>query len=390
MAQMHDAIPFNVAHRTGRELDYIADCYARRHVSGDGHYTRLCRDFLQGLYGCEVLLTHSCTAALEMAALLLRLGPGDEVIMPSFTFVSTANAVALTGAKVVFVDSEPRTLNIDPAQLEAALTPRTKAVFVVHYAGVGCDMDQIVAFCEKNGLHLVEDAAQAHGATYKGKLLGTFGALGALSFHETKNISCGEGGALIVNDASLVERAQIIREKGTNRTLFFKGMVDKYSWVDIGSSYLPSDIIAAVLYAQLQEYDDICASRLKLWNVYDRALRPHSGRDTFITPEIPQECGHNGHIYHLVLPDAAMRDAFIAHMRSAGIFTPFHYIPLHSAPAAEKFSRSVGALPVAEGISRRLVRLPLYQSLGPVQQRVIDGVLDFFSEMRDQTRVSGS
>lgn len=368
-------IPFNIAHRTSRELTYIADCYARNHLSGDGHYTRQCSAILRSIYSSEVLLTHSCTAALEMAALLLDLGPGDEVIMPSFTFVSTANAVALTGARVVFVDSDPRTMNIDPDRLAAALSPATKAVFVVHYAGVACDMDRIVEFCREHGLHLVEDAAQAYGASYKGRLLGTFGALAALSFHETKNISSGEGGALIVNDAALVDRAQIIREKGTNRTKFFKGMVDKYTWVDIGSSYLPAEIVAAALYAQLEDHEEIMRHRLALWNAYDRALRPHAGR-RFTVPTIPQECGHNGHIYYLLLPDEADRDAFIARMKAAGIATPFHYVPLHEAPAAARFARSGGALPVAAALSRRLVRLPLYHALGDAQQRVIDCVLE--------------
>lgn len=371
-------ISFNVPYMTMRECDYIADCLARRHVAGNGHYTMLCSTFLSGLYGSEVLLTHSCTAALEMAALLLRLQPGDEVIMPSFTFSSTANAVALTGASVVFVDSKPTTMNIDPDGLEAALSPHTKAVLVVHYAGVGCDMDRIVAFCEKHGLHLVEDAAQAFGSTYKGKPLGTFGAFGTLSFHETKNISCGEGGALIINDRSYIDRAHIVQEKGTNRTNFLKGLVDKYTWVDIGSSYLPSDILAAFLYAQLEHHREITNKRLEIWNAYDRALQPHAAEYGFIAPIVPQECRHNAHIYYLIMPDAATRDDFIAHMRSAGIATPFHFIPLHTAPAAERYSRTLGRLPVAETLSQRLVRLPLYPSLGRQQQRVTETVLEFF------------
>jgi len=371
-------IPFNIPHLTMREADYMADCLARGHLAGNGHYTKLCSALLSNLYGSEVLLTHSCTAALEMAALLLRLQPDDEVIMPSFTFSSTANAVALTGATVVFADSEPRTMNIDPDSLEAALSPRTKAVLVVHYAGVACDMDRIMAFCEKNGLHLVEDAAQALGATYKGRLLGTFGALGTLSFHETKNITCGEGGALIVNDSGLVDRAHIIQEKGTNRRSFLNGLVDKYSWVDIGSSYLPSEILAAFLYAQLERHEEITNKRLDIWNAYDYALRPHAAEHGFITPDVPQECRHNGHIYHLIMPDAATRDDFIAHMRSIGITTPFHFVPLHAAPAAERYSRSPGALPVVETLSARLVRLPLYPSLAEHQHRVTEAVLEFF------------
>lgn len=372
-------LPFNVPYQTGRELGYIADCYARRHTSGDGHYTRLCREMLSARYGAEVLLTHSCTAALEMAAILVGLGPGDEVIMPSYTFVSTANAIGRTGARVVFVDCDPRTMNIDPSLLAGALSERTRAVMVVHYAGVGCDMEPILEFCTRHGLVLLEDAAQAHGATYRGKLLGTFGALGALSFHETKNISCGEGGALIINHPDLVERAEIIREKGTNRSLFFKGMVDKYTWVDTGSSYLPSDILAAVLYAQLEEYDEILSSRLSLWQSYDVALRPLAGPSTFRVADIPQSCGHNGHIYYLIMPSAPARDRFIAWMKDRNIYAPFHYVPLHSAPAAIDYSRPNGDLPITQDMSARLVRLPLFLGLGDGQKRVIDAVVEWLS-----------
>lgn len=377
------AIPFNRPYRTGRELLYIADCYDRGHVSGDGFYTRKCREFLSGLYDCDVLLTHSCTAALEMAAVLLDLGPGDEIVMPSFTFVSTANAVARTGATVVFADCDPLTMNIDVDRIAEAITPRTRAVVAVHYAGVACDMDRLVALCERHSLQLIEDAAQAHNSTYRGRLLGTFGAFGALSFHETKNISCGEGGALIVNRPELAARAEIIREKGTNRTQFFKGMVDKYTWVDTGSSYLPSDILAAALHAQLEEYDSICSRRLSLWNQYDAGLRRHAGPRTFQAPTIPAECAPNGHIYYLMTATAEKRDRFIGAMRAQGIYTPFHYVPLHSAPAASRFARSAGAMPATDAAGTQLVRLPLYLGLEPDQQQVISAVCQFFEQDED-------
>lgn len=376
-------IPYNIVYRSDRELDYIADCYARRHVSGDGYHTKWCRDTLSALYGAAILLTHSCTAALEMTVTLLDIGPGDEVIMPSYAFSSAANAIARAGAKAVFVDCDPRTMNLDPAQLEGALSGRTKAVMIIHYAGVGCDMDRIVAFCRQHELALIEDAAQAQGATWRGQLLGTFGALGALSFHETKNISCGEGGALIINRADLLQRAEIIREKGTNRTLFFKGLVDKYTWVDIGSSYLPSDILAAVLHAQIDEYAAISVRRMALWQAYDHALRPLAGPETFTTPHIPKACGHNGHIYYLIMPTAEQRDHFISFMRTRGIMTPFHYVPLHSAPAAAVFGRSSGDLAVTTDYSARLVRLPLYLGLEEHQPRVVAAIAEWLATTRE-------
>jgi dTDP-4-amino-4,6-dideoxygalactose transaminase len=370
-------IPYNIAYRSDQEPDYIANCYERRHVSGDGFHTKWCRDALSALYGAQVLLTHSCTAALEMAVTLLGIGPGDEVIMPSYAFSSAANAIARAGAKAVFVDCDPRTMNIDPAELEGALSAQTAAVMIIHYAGVGCDMDRILAFCQHHDLALIEDAAQAHGATWRGQLLGTFGTLGALSFHETKNISCGEGGALIINRADLLERAEIIREKGTNRTQFLNGLVDKYTWVDIGSSYLPSDILAAILHAQIDEYDTITTRRMALWMAYDQALRPLAGPETFLVPHIPETCGHNGHIYYLIMPTAEQRDDFITFMRTRGIMTPFHYVPLHSAPAAAVFGRTSGALPVTTDYSARLVRLPLYLGLEEHQSRVIDAISEW-------------
>jgi len=372
-------IPYNIAYRSDREPAYIADCYARRHISGDGFHTKWCADALSARYSAQVLLTHSCTAALEMAVTLLNIGPGDEVIMPSYAFSSAGTAIACAGAKVIFVDCDPRTMNIDPAELDGALSERTAAVMIIHYAGASCDMDRILAFCQRHDLPLIEDAAQAIGSTWRGRLLGTFGALGALSFHETKNISCGEGGALIINQADLVERAEIIREKGTNRTRYFKGLVDKYTWVDIGSSYLPSDILAAVLHAQLEEYETISARRMALWNAYDHALRPLAGPKTFIVPHIPEMCGHNGHIYYLIMPTAEQRERFIAFMRTCGIMTPFHYVPLHSAPAGLTFGRSSGVLPVTTDYSARLVRLPLYLGLEQHQPRVIEAISEWLA-----------
>jgi dTDP-4-amino-4,6-dideoxygalactose transaminase len=377
-------IPYNMAYRSGRELTYIADCYARRHISGDGFHTKWCRDVLSAHYGTQVLLTQSCTAALEMAVTLLDIGPGDEVIMPSYAFSSAATAIARTGAKAVFVDCDPQTMNIDPTELEAARSERTAAVMIIHYAGVGCDMDHILSFCQRHRLALIEDAAQAQGSTWRGQLLGTFGALGALSFHETKNISCGEGGALIINRADLLERAEIIREKGTNRARYFKGLVDKYTWVDIGSSYLPSDILAAVLHAQMDEYETISTRRMALWNSYNRALRPLAGPETFAVPHIPETCVHNGHIYYLIMPTAERRDHFISFMRMRGIMTPFHYVPLHSAPAAAIFGRSSGNLPVTTDYSARLIRLPLYLGLEEHQPRVVDAIAEWLASAEER------
>ncbi len=317
---------------------------------------------------------------------LLDIGPGDEVIMPSYAFSSAATAIARVGAKVVFVDCDPRTMNIDPAELLGAMSKQTAAVMIIHYAGVSCDMDRILDFCQRYGLPLIEDAAQAYGATWRGQLLGTFGALGALSFHETKNISCGEGGALIINRADLLERAEIIREKGTNRARYFKGLVDKYTWVDIGSSYLPSDILAAVLHAQIDEFETIGNRRMALWNSYDRALRPLASPETFTVPYLPEACGHNGHIYYLILPTAEHRDRFIAFMRARGIMTPFHYVPLHSAPAAAMFGRAGGILPVTTDQSARLVRLPLYLGLEPHQPHVINSISEWLVSVKECVR----
>lgn len=354
-------IKFNQPYMTGRELWLISQAHANGHLSGDGAFTKHCHAWLEQNIGCKkALLSHSCTAALEMSALLLDLVPGDEVIMPSFTFVSTANAFVLRGAVPVFVDIRPDTLNIDETRIEAAITERTKAICVVHYAGVGCEMDAIMDIAERHGLAVVEDAAQAIFSTYKGRPLGSIGALGALSFHETKNVISGEGGALLVNDPALVERAEIIREKGTNRSRFFRGQVDKYSWVDVGSSYLPGEIIAAFLAAQFEEADEITRRRLGIWDRYHAWAESLESEGRVRRPIVPSECTHNAHMYYLLLPTLATRTRFIDSLKQQGIGAVFHYIPLHSSPAGLRFGRAEGCMDVTDAISDRLVRLPLW------------------------------
>jgi len=372
-------IPFNRPYMTGRELAYIAQAHANGHLSGDGPFTKRCNAWLEQTTGAmRALLTHSCTAALEMAALLLDLEPGDEVIMPSFTFVSTANAFVLRGAVPVFVDIRADTLNIDENLIEAAITPRTRAICVVHYAGVGCEMDAIEAIAARHGLTIVEDAAQGILATYRGRPLGAIGGLGALSFHETKNLISGEGGALLVNDARFAERAEIIREKGTNRSQFFRGQVDKYTWVDVGSSYLPSEILAAFLAAQIEEADTINARRLALWNRYHEAFAPLEAAGRLRRPIVPAHCTHNAHMYYLLLDDLDARTQFIASLKANDIHPVFHYVPLHSAPAGRKYGRASGDLAITDRTGERLVRLPLW--LPDLDQaRVIGTVETFFA-----------
>ena len=366
------SIPFNRPYMTGKELGYIAEAHANGHLSGDGPFTRRCHAWLEQTTGArKALLTHSCTAALEMAALLADLNPGDEVIMPSFTFVSTANAFVLRGAVPVFVDIRPDTLNIDERLIEAAITPRTRAICVVHYAGVGCEMDAINAIAERRGLVVIEDAAQGVLSEYRGRPLGTLGSLGALSFHETKNLISGEGGALLVNDERYAERAEIIREKGTNRSQFFRGQVDKYTWVDVGSSYLPGEIVAAFLAAQMEEAERITQERLALWERYHAAFADFEARETLRRPIVPAHCRHNAHMYYLLLPTLEARTRFIAAMRERGVQPVFHYIPLHSAPAGRRYARASGALEVTDRVSDCLVRLPLWLD-GMDQQKVVD------------------
>ena len=363
---MHEmTIPFNRPYMTGKELFYISQAHHNGHLSGDGPFTKKCHTWLQEKVGCrQALLTHSCTAALEMAALLADIRPGDEVIMPSFTFVSTANAFVLRGGVPVFVDIRPDTLNIDENKIEEAITERTRAIVPVHYAGVGCDMDAIMDIARRRNLLVIEDAAHGIMSTYKGRPLGSIGHLAALSFHETKNIISGEGGALLINDPAYSERAEIIREKGTNRSKFFRGEVDKYTWVDIGSSFLPSEMTAAFLWAQMEEAETITQSRLHIWNGYHKFCAGLEDRGDCRRPMVPAECTHNAHMYYLLLPDRNKRDMFLTHLNKSGIMAVFHYVPLHSAPAGIKYGRAAAELTVTEETGGRVMRLPLWIGLG--------------------------
>ncbi len=368
-------IPFNKPYMTGKELGCIAQAHANGHLAGDGSFTRQCAAWLEARSGApRVLLTHSCTAALEMAAMLAEIGPGDEVIMPSYTFVSTANAFVLRGATPVFVDIRPDTLNLDETRIEAAITTRTKAIVPVHYAGVGCDMDTIMEIAKRHNLLVIEDAAQGVMASYKGRALGSIGHMAAFSFHETKNIISGEGGALLINDARFIERAEIIREKGTNRSQFFRGQVDKYTWADCGSSYLPSELIAAFLWAQMEEADSITERRLAIWRRYHAALAPLEAADLLRRPVLPADTTHNAHMYYVLLPNVDKRTDFIAKMKSAGISTVFHYVPLHSSPHGKRTGRSHGSMTHTDNLSERLVRLPLWLGLEEMQDEVIRAV----------------
>jgi dTDP-4-amino-4,6-dideoxygalactose transaminase len=372
-------IPFNKPYMTGKELYYIAEAKFGNMLAGDGPFTKKCHRWLEERTGCEkALLTHSCTAALEMAAILLDIQPGDEVIMPSYTFVSTANAFVLRGGVPVFVDIRPDTLNIDENLIEAAITPRTKAIVPVHYAGVACEMDAIMDIARRHKLFVVEDAAQGVMASYRGRPLGSIGHLGCLSFHETKNIISGEGGAFLINDAEFAHRAEIIREKGTNRSQFFRGQVDKYTWCDVGSSYLPGELIAAFLWAQMEAGEEITQRRLALWNTYHQAFADLEKAGHVRRPIVPDGCTHNAHMYYLLLPDLAARTAFIDHMRQQEIATVFHYVPLHRAPAGERFGRAHGDLPVTVDLADRLVRLPLWVGLEDHIERVIAETYSFF------------
>ena len=363
---------------TGHELDNIAAAYSNGHLAGDGAFTKKCHGWLENHTGSlKVLLTHSCTAALEMAAILADIKSGDEVIMPSYTFVSSANAFVLRGGVPVFVDIRPDTLNIDEALIEAAITPRTKAIVPVHYAGVACEMDSIMAIAKKYNLLVIEDAAQGVMATYKGRALGSIGDMGCYSFHETKNVISGEGGALLVNNQKFAERAEIVREKGTNRSQFFRGQVDKYTWVDEGSSYLPGEIIAAFLWAQLQEADVITAERMSIWNRYHEAFADLELKGLVTRPHIPSDCVHNAHMYYLILPSLDERKSFIDALKTQDIYSVFHYVPLHSAPAGLKYSRTHGDMTNTNEISDRLVRLPLWVGMNSNVDRVIDAVKTF-------------
>lgn len=377
-------IPFNKPFTIGPELEYITDAVARGHLSGDGHYTKLCHRWLEQQLGAKrALLTHSCTAALEMAAILCDIQPGDEVIMPSYTFVSTANAFVLRGGVPVFVDIRPDTLNLDEKLITAAITPKTRAIVPVHYAGVACEMDAIMAIARRHNLLVVEDAAQAVLADYKGRRPGAIGDLGCLSFHETKNVISGEGGALLINNPDLIERAEIIREKGTNRSKFFRGEVDKYTWVDIGSSFLPSELIGAFLWAQLERAEEIIARRLRLCAIYSEALGDLASAGLMTLPASePAGTAGNGHMFYLFTRTAAERSALLAHLKAAGVHAVFHYVPLHASPAGRRFGRTAGALPVTENLADRLVRLPLYYNLGDDEARGIAGQVRLFFERR--------
>lgn len=375
------SIPFNRASSVGNEIQYIEQAIKSGKISGDGDFTKKCHAKIEEMTGSNcALLTHSCTAALEMAALLCDLQPGDEVIMPSFTFVSTANAVVLRGAIPVFVDIDKSTLNLSPDAVAKAVTERTKAIFAVHYAGIPADMDELADIARKHNILLVEDAAQAFLSTYKGRLAGSLGDLAAFSFHDTKNIISGEGGALTINRPELIERAEIIREKGTNRSRFVRGAVDKYTWVDVGSSYLPSEITAAFLLAQLENAKQVIDYRISVFNSYYKAFQEIANSGRVNLPVATNDKTGNGHIFYFLMRDQGDRASFISYMRDAGITTPFHYIPLHSSPAGLKYGRSSGVLQTTDDISARLVRLPLYYGMSDAFDSVVEAAKSYLEK----------
>ena len=375
-------ISFNKPFLAGKELYYIAQSVLGGHTAGDGPFTKKCQAFMEEKFGAnKILLTHSCTAALEMAAILCDVVPGDEVILPSFTFVSTANAFYLRGAKLVFVDVQQDTLNMDVTQIEDCITDRTRAIVPVHYAGIGCEMDTIMDIANRYNLYVVEDAAQGVNSKYKNKYLGTIGDIGTYSFHETKNFICGEGGAIVMNNQKFVERAEIIREKGTNRTKFFRGEVDKYTWVDIGSSFLPSDILAAFLYAQLENMEAINKRRSRLFDYYYKALIPLVNDGKLRLPYVSSECESNSHLFYIILKDENTRNALMDHLKSRGILAVFHYLPLHLSQVGRSMGYADGQLPVTEAMSGRLLRLPFYHDMTSGDQaEVVNTIKDFFQE----------
>ena len=369
-------IPFNWPHMTGKELYYIAEAHFNGRLAGDGPFTKRCHSWLEERTGSsKALLTHSCTGALEMAALLLDIRPGDEIIMPSFTFVSTANALVLRGGVPVFVDIREDTLNLDERLIEAAITPRTRAIVPVHYAGVACEMDTIMATARRHGLKVVEDAAQGVMSSYKGRALGSIGDLGAYSFHETKNVIAGEGGALLVNDSELSLRAEIIREKGTDRSRFFRGEVDKYTWQEVGSSFLPGELIAAFLWAQLEEAERITNDRLASWARYHELLEPLEAKGILRRPVIPEGCQHNAHMYYVLLAPGIDRQPVLDELKRNEIYSVFHYVPLHSSPAGLRYGRVHGSLEITARQSERLIRLPLWVGLSLENQERVVGQL---------------
>ena len=370
-------VPFNRPHMTGRELSYIARAHQNSMLAGDGPFTAACSRWLEQRTGArKALLTHSCTAALDMAAILAGIGPGDEVILPSYTFVSTANAFVLRGGVPVFVDIHADTLNLDASLIESAITPRTRAIVPVHYAGVACEMDAILEIARRRGLLVIEDAAQGLMSDYRGRALGALGALGALSFHETKNVISGEGGALLVNDERLIARAEIVREKGTDRSRFFRGEVDKYTWVDIGSSFLPGEIVAAFLLAQMEDADSITARRLELWQRYHARFEPLERAGRLRRPVIPAGCKHNGHLYYVLLPSLELRTRLMARLKALGILSVFHYVPLHSSPAGRRFGRVSGSMANTDDLSARVLRLPLWIGLDPAVIETIAAAIE--------------
>jgi dTDP-4-amino-4,6-dideoxygalactose transaminase len=371
-----DFIPFNRPYATGNELVYAAEAQRNHHLSGDGPFTRRCHQWIEERTGCaRALLTHSCTSALDLAALLLDIESGDEVILPSYTFVSTANAFVLRGAVPVFVDIREDTLNLDERLIEAAITPRTRAIVPVHYAGVSCEMDSIAAIARRHDLWIVEDAAQGIMAGYKGRALGALGDLGTFSFHETKNIISGEGGSLLVSDPDLVPRAEIIREKGTDRGRFFRGEVDKYTWQDIGSSFLPGEPTAAFLWAQLEDAQRITEVRLATWRRYHEMLAPLERQGLLRRPIVPADCQHNGHLYYILLAPEIGRQSVLNTLRQSDVHAVFHYVPLHSSPAGMRFGRAHGNLALTTSLSQRLIRLPMWMGLSEIQQQRVCDVL---------------
>jgi len=371
-----EPIPFNWPYASGKELVYVAEAQRNHQLSGDGPFTKRCHQWIEHQTGCaKALLTHSCTSALDLAALLLDIKSGDEIILPSYTFVSTANAFVLRDAVPVFVDIREDTLNLDERLIEAAITPRTRAIVPVHYAGVACEMDSIVAIAKRHNLRIVEDAAQGIMASYKGRALGAIGDLGSFSFHETKNIHSGEAGCLLLRDQDLILRAEIMREKGTDRSRFFRGEVDKYTWQDVGSSFLPNDITAAFLWAQLEEAERITRERMAIWQRYHERLAPLEQQGLIRRPIVPADCRHNGHLYYVLLSPEFDRQIVLDDLKSNGINAVFHYIPLHSSPAGLRFGRAHGDLPLTTSLSQRLIRLPIWIGLSEnQQQRVCDGL----------------
>jgi dTDP-4-amino-4,6-dideoxygalactose transaminase len=385
------AIPFNRPSLVGTEYAYMAEALENGHISGDGAFTKRCHALLEQTIGVpRALLTTSCTHALEMSALLTDVKADDEVIVPSFTFVSTINAFALRGARPIFADIREDTLNLDESRLEALITPRTRAIVVVHYAGVGCEMDTIMKIADRHAITVIEDNAHGLFGKYRGRNLGTFGQMATLSFHETKNITCGEGGALLVNAPALVERAEIIREKGTNRSQFFRGQVDKYTWIDVGSSYLPSDLLAAFLLAQLEAAESIQQQRRQIWTTYERGLREWADENGIRLPIIPADCDQPFHMFYLLLPTLADRQRLIEHLRQAGILAVFHYLPLHLSPMGLRFGGKPGDCPITEDVSDRLLRLPFYNTLSAQDQAlVIETVRSFKPAARRSAPAAG-